>query len=379
MAASPRRPVSGARPRQSALRLLADRVLVHAPLRTAAEMLDLISPLSSGLVVATARPAEAVGQLREGESFDGVLLADPQAYLKYWATPDEPFLGEPGRLFGGTPAELVKEQLEAGADAALTPTGCIRAGNAAALRAALEQAARLERDDVIVSVPLEKGWLEPGLADIAVDMLSRADLPKAVFVEGQFNPPEQVGPAADSVLSERRLAAEPPATALFRRDLAALDAVAHGALAGSIGTSGNTRHFIKPGEVPLFTMPQDGEPPDQSPNILVGDLLDYMHGSKLARLFRAGAGPRCSCAVCQGTRISGFTGRSHWTAASRHDAAVWSEWLPGLRQGAAERMRFWTRLCREGAANHDVYDKMAGSPGAFPVPLPLRVWSGERT
>lgn len=381
MAAFPPWGSRGSRARGNASRTIAGRLLVHASAEAAVDVADLVDPASSGLVVAAKKLVDTARQLRDEHGFSGVLILDPQAYTEYWATPDQPFRELPDRLFGGSTAEQIQEQIDAGADAAMTPTGCIRAGDAASLRAALEQATALEREDVIVTVPLEAGWLQGGKADIAVDMLSRVDLPKAVLIAAQFNPPEQVTPAHESVLNERRLAAEPSATALFRRDLAALDAVAHGALAGSVGTSGDLRHIIPPGQKRFFKPPRKGEPPDQSPNILVPDLRAYLRGSTIAERFREAAAPACSCAVCGGRRLSTFSGRADWTAARRHDVTTWSEWLPNIagQQAPTDRAQYWTGLCRHGIANHEVYDNLAGRPGTFRPPLPLTIWSRPGT
>jgi hypothetical protein len=212
---------------------------------------------------------------------------------------------------------------------------------------------------------------------MALDLLSRIALPKAVFIAGQFNPPERITPAGESVLNLRRLATSPGEVALFRTDLAGMDAVAHGALAASIGTSGAFRHFIPPGQKPFFSQPPAGEPPDFSPSLLVDDLVSFLRGSTLARRFRDRAAPLCPCKACSQRRISSFTGRDDHQAARHHNVAVWSQWLPGLAgpAGPQARQRYWLGLCRAGIGGHEVFDNMVQQPGAFVPPLPLQVWA----
>src|SRR6266536_845767 len=320
--------------RAGAAKLLAGRILAHARPVDSAELPRLIDDGASGLVLAGAGARAAARQCRE-HGYGGVLLIDPAAYENHAATADEPFQRPAADLFGTSLRELVADQFAVGADAALTPTGWIRAGDAATVRSLAEQVASLGRDDVVASVPLDSGWLEAGLAD-AVD-----------------------------------------GAALFRTDLAAFDAVAHGALAGSIGTASGLRHFVRPGHRAFYGKPKQGQPADRSPSVLAADLVRFVRGSTLAEHFGETPAPFCSCAVCGQRRITSFVREDDRKAARLHGVAVWTEWLSGLtgQVSPRDRQRYWRNVCRHGITMHEAYNRWANRPDGLVPPAPLRIWA----
>ncbi len=359
--------------RAGAAKLLAGRILAHARPVDSAELPRLIDDGASGLVLAGAGARAAARQCRE-HGYGGVLLIDPAAYENHAATADEPFQRPAADLFGTSLRELVADQFAVGADAALTPTGWIRAGDAATVRSLAEQVASLGRDDVVASVPLDSGWLEAGLADMAVDLITRIKAPKAVFIEGQFNPPERV---AGGVANLRTLVGAVDGAALFRTDLAAFDAVAHGALAGSIGTASGLRHFVRPGHRAFYGKPKQGQPADRSPSVLAADLVRFVRGSTLAEHFGETPAPFCSCAVCGQRRITSFVREDDRKAARLHGVAVWTEWLSGLtgQVSPRDRQRYWRNVCRHGITMHEAYNRWANRPDGLVPPAPLRIWA----
>ncbi len=312
--------------RAGAAKLLAGRILAHARPVDSAELPRLIDDGASGLVLAGAGARAAARQCRE-HGYGGVLLIDPAAYENHAATADEPFQRPAADLFGTSLRELVADQFAVGADAALTPTGWIRAGDAATVRSLAEQVASLGRDDVVASVPLDSGWLEAGLADMAVDLITRIKAPKAVFIEGQFNPPERVA-----------------------------GGVAHRAFYGK---------------------PKQGQPADRSPSVLAADLVRFVRGSTLAEHFGETPAPFCSCAVCGQRRITSFVREDDRKAARLHGVAVWTEWLSGLtgQVSPRDRQRYWRNVCRHGITMHEAYNRWANRPDGLVPPAPLRIWA----
>ena len=77
------------------------------------------------------------------------------------ATDDEPFAlpDSDGALFGGDLDSLLDGQRQRHAAAAITPSRYIQAGDSAAFKALVRQAQAIERDDVIVVVPVALPWL----------------------------------------------------------------------------------------------------------------------------------------------------------------------------------------------------------------------------
>lgn len=365
------------RRRGDAVAVLAGRVFAHTRPCDATEVAGLVGA-EGGLVLTGARPVRAARRCREEYGFTGPILYDLAAAESGVADRDEPFDGTGDRLLEVPLEQRLQGQIDAGADAALTPTRYLRAGDLGAVEAAIRGVDRLGRDDVILSLPLDAGWLAPGLIDKLIDVLSGVRIPKAVMPGGQFDPPQRV---MDGVLGLRRMVAEVPDVALFRTDLAGLDAVARGCLAASIGTSGSLRHIVPPGAAPLYGG-RDEAGEDRSPSVLVPDLLTYVRGSVLADRFGERPAPICRCAWCGGRSIAGFLRQEDWKDARLHGVAVWSAWVRNILypDSVEGRRRYWRQLCRDAIAAHARYDALIRSPEpAFVPPAPLWAWAGDDT
>src|SRR5262249_20814790 len=146
-------PPSGvsARPRGrvhgDAVTVLAGRVFAHTRPSDASDVVALLGPDDGGLVLTGANPVRAARRCREEQAFGGPILFDLAAAEGKIATRERPFDESGDRLVETTLEEHVQGQIDAGADAALTPTLYLRAGDFGALEAAAEGAAGLGRDD----------------------------------------------------------------------------------------------------------------------------------------------------------------------------------------------------------------------------------------
>ena len=363
----------GRRSRGDAAAVLADRVLVHARPSDATDLVALIGADDGGLVLTGANPVRAARRCREEHAFTGPILFDLAPAEGRVATRERPFDEGGDQLVETSLAERVQGQIDAGADAALTPTLYLRAGDLGSVEAAVAGAVALGRADVILALPMDAGWLAPGLIDKVIDLLATVPIPKAVMLGGQFNPPQRV---MDGVLGLRRLVTEVPNVALFRTDLAGLDAVAQGCLAASIGASSTLRHIVPPGEAAMYGQANG----DRSPSVLVPELLSYVRGCVLATRFGDLPAPPCRCARCGGRSIVSFLGQEDWKDARLHGVAVWAEWVRNLLypDSLEGRRRYWRQLCREAIAAHARYNTRVGSPTpVFTPPESLWVWAGE--
>ncbi|MCO6003408.1 hypothetical protein NE236_00260 [Actinoallomurus purpureus] len=366
------------RVRGDAVAVLAGRVFAHTRPSDASDLVALIGADDGGLVLTGANPVRAARRCRDEQAFGGPILFDLAAAEGKIATRERPFDENGDRLVETTLEERVQGQIDAGADAALTPTLYLRAGEFGAVEAAVEGAVGLGRDDVILSLPMDAGWLARGLIDKVIGLLAGVPIPKAIMLGGQFNPPQRV---MDGVLGLRRLVTEVPNVALFRTDLAGLDAMAQGSLAASIGTSSALRHVVPPGEAAVYGRANGGRD-DRSPSVLVPDLLSYVRGSVLADRFGDRPAPLCRCARCGGRSIVSFLRQEDWRDARLHGVAVWTQWARNLLypDSLAGRRRYWRQLCREAIAAHARYNTLvrAREP-VFTPPESLWIWAGEDT
>ncbi|MEV5703531.1 hypothetical protein [Actinoallomurus sp. NPDC052274] len=356
-----------------AVAVLADRVFAHARPSDASDLVALMGA-GGGLVLTGANPVRAARRCREEQAFDGPILFDVAAAEGKVATRERPFEESGDQLVELTLEERVQGQIDAGADAALTPTRYLRAGDFGAVEAAIEGAVGLGRDDVILSLPMDVGWLAPGLIDKTIGVLAQASVPKAVMLGGRRNPPQRV---MDGAFGLRRLVTEVPDVALFRTDLAGLDALAQGCLAASIGTSGALRHVVPPGEAGAYGS-ANGD--DRSPSVLVPDLLSYVRGGVLADRFGDRPAPPCRCVRCGGRSIAGFLRQEDWKDARLHGVAVWTEWARNVLypDSLDGRRRYWRRLCRDAIAAHARYNtSVRAREPVFVPPDSLWIWAGE--
>lgn len=366
------------RRRGDAVAVLGGRVFAHTRPCDATEVAGLLGA-EGGLVLSGARPVRAARRCRDEGGFTGPILYDLAAAETGIADRDEPFDGTGDGLLEIPLEQRLQGQLDAGADAALTPTRYLRAGDLGAVEAAIRGVLRLGRDDVILSLPLDAGWLAPGLIDTLIGLLADVPIPKAVMTGGRPDPPQRV---MDGVLGLRRLVTEVPDVALFRTDLAGLDAVAQGAPAASIGTSDALRRILPPGTASGYGRRRGEADDDRSPRVLVPDLLAYVRGGLLAERFGDRPAPICRCAWCGGRSITGFLRQEDWKDARLHGVAVWSGWAREILypDSAEGRRRYWRRLCRDAIAAHARYNARIRSPEpAFVPPEPLWVWAGDDT
>lgn len=130
--------------------------------------------------------------------------------------------------------------------------------------------------------------------------------------------------------------------AVLRSDLAAIGFRAHGAVMGSIGIGTGTRHFSRDGLRGFADMD------DQSPRALVGPLLAYWKGTRIAH---AGDDPLlvCSCPVCDGLPLARFVDPTYRLRAAEHSVHIWTELAAQLENTSVSQRSEWWSSCVSGA------------------------------
>jgi hypothetical protein len=355
-------PRTSQQPTPSATTMVTGRIFLLDNPRYTQQVPPFLAADRSGLVLSgkgsNAR-ADAIG--RQSTS---LLLADPGAYLDQVATADEPFaLPEiDGALFGGDLDALLGGQRQCHAATAITPSRYVQAGDSAAFKALVRQARAIERDDVIVAVPVALPWLtkEQYLPQLIAG-LQRIPHPKAIMFGAQKNPFD----VAAAIPNFRRLLAETANVGLWRADVpAAFDCLAHGGTFAAIGAGGSLRHLV-----PADEKPDANNPVAHTPAVLLPAMLRYSEGRFIANKYANTPAPRCGCVVCDGASLDRFDSLSGEARAiaHAHNAAVWTSWLSDLFDHAtdANRQLWWRGFCMAAVDAHEQENTRLRQKGAF--------------
>ncbi|MGC4938253.1 hypothetical protein [Kribbella sp. DT2] len=348
---------------------LTDRILVHAAGATGISIAGALPPGSSGLVLTGKKATESSRTLHR-YLFGQPVLIDPEGYLDAAATPEAPFVLPGEGLFPVGFDEVLQGQLDAGATAALTPTGYLFAGDTDALKAAINGVSALGRSDTILSLPLDVAWFNGDHIESLLAILSRFEGAKAVFLGGQFDPMQRYKAAVTNL---RRLVSEAGHIAVLRTDLTAFDVMSHGAFAASIGTGGSLRHVIPFGQKPRSSKN------DQSPSVLYGELKSFHKGSTLAERFANHYPP--SCARCDSRGLDTFLKKADAPAAHLHGIHTWSDWAAEMRQQASldDRAIWWRNESLLAEAEAEIVSARIEQDGAFAASATLGAWANLPT
>lgn len=355
--------------------LLSGRVLIHARATDVEPLLGLVNGTRSGLVLTGTVGARVAARRRKDLEVECPIIFDPAVYEKWRATPQIPFRGSDVALAGRALDNFMREICKAGADAVLTPTGYVDAGDIASLAAVLDAAPALN-PQAIISLPLDIIWLTYDWIDILIEMTSSTPSPKAIMLSEL---PRKPSAMKEILANLRLLAREVPQIGLFHTGLTAFDMMAQGALAGAIGSSSALRSLYPPNARGFENKPR-GEEFTDSPQVLVSELVTYLPGNELADRFGNSSSPICHCRHCDGRSLSRFIGKSEWLDARCHNFAVWTEWLPGLLADASfmQRQLSWIRLCQRSIEDYDKFQKSVNdTPETLAPGLPLLFWAGQ--
>jgi hypothetical protein len=322
----------------------------------------------SGLVVTGARNFGIIDTLRR--AFPELLLAaEPDVDKDQCATPSTPFaLGEPN-LFGAPTLDgVLDDQRQAGASFALTPTGHIAQADAASMKAAVEQANSLDRNDVVLRLPCHGYWVRPAHITQLQAIVSRSRHPVALSLSDKQDPMVGKG-VANGV---QALSAALPDLALWRTDLAALEHVVNGGLAGAVGLLPSLRHGLAPGQRGFAI-----DRRDRTPKVLIPRWLHYMRGSRLQDVFASTAPPQCNCRICGGASLDRFTGSDNDRAlAHDHNATIVTGLAADLSAvGTHGRLRWWQQQLQTAVDLHAAASRATGSHIA--VPAVLLAWAKQ--
>ncbi|QOV33232.1 hypothetical protein IM697_23600 [Streptomyces ferrugineus] len=344
---------------------VAGRVFLQVGHRRAARYRDRVDASVSGLVLTGDGALARAGQLRE-EGFEAALLVDEACYREAEACEEAPFpvLDDgPAPLFGDPLEHQMLAHL-AFADAALAPTGYLRAGAVRALEAAAVRVARLGDPRVVLTVPVDAGWFQAELLKQLTDVLGRYPGPKALIVGGSL-PGTPAG-----VAGLVRLLDAVPDAGVLRTGLGAFGGLARGAGFAAFGADGSMRRAEPPEPA---KEPSRGGP--SSPMVLFPELMNFSLGLTLARRLGDEV-PACWCEQCQGEDLGRFTTMEHQTEAAGHNAAVLMEWIAQVCAiDVAGRGGWWRERCRQALDKYPVWNGRIQHESGFTPPAELAAWA----
>ena len=342
--------------------VIADRLMLMAG-GVARSIAPLLPASGSGLIVTAGQPHQTVRFLRR-EFPNLVLGVEPSGCAAQPATPEKPFvLPDDGLLQIGL-EEILQEQINAGASFAVTPTGYLLRGDARPLKAAVKIANALEREDVVLYVPCDPGWLTlPDRRQFAA-VLRTSRHPVALALGNEMNPLTERGVPEGL----RALCQDLPTVVPWRADLSAFDGLSHGAVAAAIGVRGTQRHVVPPGKHGFSPHPED-----RTPRVLVPGLLRYMRAGALQALFANTAPPVCHCLVCGGAALDRFDESSgDVAAADKHNVLALLELHEDLRAHAGQASGWWSGKLQAAWQEHQRVE--AATSVKFELEPVLKVW-----
>jgi hypothetical protein len=350
--------------------LLTDKLLTAVGERDAHRLLNAVDSTWGGMWIGGDTSSAKIATCRDAGYEDVLLVGDQESYCKHTATPERPF--DIPEVLGDPLSAVLDDQLARGADVATTPSLYVLAGDAPSLKAMVQQAGSLQRDDTILVIPVAVAWANNTFIDQFIAILRLTDMPIALRLASQYDPLAQFKAAPANL---RRIEAEVPHLMRLCTDLSAIDGLCHKAFAGAIGLTSSRRHLVPPGEKP-DTAPNGGQWP---PSVLVRELLSYVRTTTLAKKFANTPAPSCSCAICQGQRLTRLLDPvEDKIEAYAHNIAVWSDVMTSLLRDWPQRVDravWWKKRCKVAVDQHALFNTQLGNPKAFVPSDVLTRWA----
>lgn len=297
------------------------------------------------------------------------VIIEPRALRKHWASAAEPFQGEgtEGAFQLDLDAELDWQRMSS--DLAITPTGQIRKGDSAALKAALAGANALEREDVLFALPMSAGWLSDELLTRQlVAVINRSRHPVLLAFTDPTNP---VGSMSRARAYRRIFREATVPVVAYRTDMVGFDALAHGALASAIGSYPALRRLT-----PVGGRGSSIDPEDMSPHMLITDMLRFVRSTHMRReWFPNAASIKCFCVICRGDDLDRLHGsEDERRIGHNHNVVAVDNLFSSYRNlDGAGRRALWAR---QTAGALDTYPQLESHIGrSVKIDNLLTVWA----
>jgi hypothetical protein len=310
-----------------------------------------------------------VGAIRRAHP-DLFIMCDPHESANLFATAENPFPmhdappGQDSFFPSPTLADRVQGQIGAGASVALTPTGYVQAHDHQALRAVINQANLLDRDDVVVLLPLDPNWLADPSRKTIIAAIERSRHPVAITLGDSNGDPMSRGGVLKGA---RELCGLDSAPMFHKTDLVGYHLMACGAVAASVGLIASKRRASIPGKAPFARRSKRG------PNILLPDLLRFRRSLDMQdQWFASRNAPRCPCRACKGQPIDRFGEDQYDSAeASQHNAIGLLSFINEANARGGYH-RYWPAKVHDALAAHVALSALVGTQ--IQAPREVKAW-----
>lgn len=261
-----------------------------------------------GVILTGAKAPDTARQLRRKHPTTAVLV-EPYDTAKAIATADAPFVLPTGGLFELSLAELVAGQLANGDTYVLTPTGYLTNVDPDALRAVVEQANAIDTDRLLVTIPLDSGWLKSSHRQQLIAILSRSRHPLLVSLGAEGEPLDS-GDKAEGLVS---LVTHVENVSFTRADhLVGMEVLARSSGSVAFGTIPSRRRTTPPGKGGFAS-----DKTERRPHLYYPTLHRFIRVKIAGQLFANTPPPPCGGVCCHGRALDEFR-----DTPDDHDAAM---------------------------------------------------------
>lgn len=340
--------------------LLTDRLFMQVPAGDAGEVLDLIDPHGSGIIL-TGERATALSHLYWRDALQAPLLIDRRRYAG-----NRRHLGTDTFDHAWLDAQRMLQVASV-----LTDSGYVGESDESSLRSILEQAVEAG-EDVTAVLPLHLSWLLTPRLDTLIGEISAHDVPVALVLEHRRDP--LAGAPAVAGLKTLLERATVPVS-LLSTDISGLGAIAFGAHWAAVGTTSALRH--------LYPRDSGGGPMTRSRHAFVMPLLAFLTLGKVLEGVRSTRDNAeltrdvwtCACTTC-GSRCMDWLAYASDAQLSAHTF----EPLLELREAIAslapnQRRASWVSKCVGAIYRHQELRAQRGL--TWEIPPYLRAWTSS--
>lgn len=311
-----------------------------------------------GVILTGAKATETARRLRRTHPTMTVLV-ELYDTAKAIATANAPFVLPTGGLFETSLADLVDGQLANGDTYALTPTGYLTNVDPDALRAVVEQANAIDTDRLIVTIPLDSGWLKKTHREQLIAILNRSRHPLLVSLGADGDPLDSVD-KAEGLVSVVTLV---ESVSFTRADhLVGMEVLARSSGSVAFGTIPSRRRTTPPGKSGFAS-----DKTERRPHLYYPTMHRFIRVKVAGQLFANTPPPPCNGVCCNGRALDEFrdTPSDHIAAMNHNMTALLARSMDiaGTRN---ERLDALRELYVDAEAEHRRMEALIGRKLSVP-------------